>query len=139
MASAVVADTRSSEEKEFEQRMMKILNDGVIALGISIGSASGLFETMAEFNGPRSSSEIADAAGLKERYVREWLGAMVTSDIVEVDPKKHTYFLPPYRAKSLSRNRGNGCVATVSDGVPLLAGVFQDILNCMKKDGPAGE
>ena len=29
--------------------------------------------------------EIAEAAGLDERYVREWLGAMVTAGIVEYD------------------------------------------------------
>ena len=29
--------------------------------------------------------EIAEAAGLNERYVREWLGAMVTGGIVEYD------------------------------------------------------
>ncbi|XP_002740918.2 S-adenosylmethionine-dependent methyltransferase Rv2258c-like [Saccoglossus kowalevskii] len=127
-----------SEENAFEQRMMQILNNGVISLGISIGSASGLFETMAELDEPRSSSEIAEAACLKERYVREWLGAMVTSNIVEVDPDRNTYFLPLHRAKSLSRKKGDGSVATFSDGVPLLTGVFQDILDCMKKDGPKG-
>ena len=35
---------------------------------------------------PATSPEIADGAGLDERYVREWLGAMVTGGIVEIGP-----------------------------------------------------
>ena len=35
---------------------------------------------------PSTSEEIAKQAGLNERYVREWLGAMVTGRIVNYDP-----------------------------------------------------
>ena len=35
---------------------------------------------------PPTSHELADAAGLDERYVREWLGAMTTGRIVEYEP-----------------------------------------------------
>ena len=41
---------------------------------------------MGGFSVPATSSEIAGAAGLNERYVREWLGAMATAGIVEYDP-----------------------------------------------------
>jgi DNA-binding IclR family transcriptional regulator len=50
----------------------------------SIGHRTGLFDAMR--NQPSmTSEEIAARAGLNERYVREWLGAMVTSGIVAVD------------------------------------------------------
>ena len=35
---------------------------------------------------PSTSGQIAAAAKLHERHVREWLGAMVTGGIVEEDP-----------------------------------------------------
>ena len=52
---------------------------------ISVGHRTGLFDTMRGAP-PLTSSELAAKAGLNERYVREWLGAMVTGRVVEVDP-----------------------------------------------------
>ena len=34
---------------------------------------------------PATSTQIADAAGLNERYVREWLGGVVAGRIVDYD------------------------------------------------------
>ena len=56
----------------------------------SIGRQTGLFEAMAALP-PSTSEAIAGAAGLDERYVREWLGAMVTGGIVEFDAAQRTY------------------------------------------------
>jgi hypothetical protein len=61
--------------------MLGILNDAALALMLSIGHRSGLFDAMAALP-PSTSVQIADAAGLQERYVREWLGAMVTGGIM---------------------------------------------------------
>jgi len=39
-----------------------------------------------------------------ERYVREWLGAMVTAGVVEVDPSSGEYLLPAEHAACLTRS-----------------------------------
>jgi hypothetical protein len=39
---------------------------------------------------------------LKERYVREWLGSMVTSDIVTYDAEAGTYAFPQEHALPLT-------------------------------------
>ncbi len=62
---------------------------------VDIGQRTGLFEAMA--NGPGTSEEIAQRAGLSERHVREWLGAMTTSGIALYDPATKTYTMPPAR------------------------------------------
>jgi hypothetical protein len=59
---------------------------------ISIGHKTHLFDTMAEMV-PSTSSQIAQSAGLQERYVREWLGAMLTGQIINYDPTNKTYHL----------------------------------------------
>ena len=74
--------------------MVGVLNGGMLSLMISIGHKTGLFDKMAELP-PSTSEQIASAAGLNERYVREWLGALVTGRIVEYDPSNKTYRLPP--------------------------------------------
>lgn len=63
------------------------------ALLISLGHRTGLFDLM-EDGLPRTSSGLADEGGMNERYVREWLGRMVVSRIVERDPLTDQYWLP---------------------------------------------
>ena len=61
---------------------MGALNDGALCLMASIGHRTGLFDAMRD-QPPQTSDEIASRAGLNERYVREWLGAMVTSGVIK--------------------------------------------------------
>jgi len=86
----------------FVEKMTGILNGAALALMTSIGHRTGLFDAMARLEFA-TTDDIADAAGLSERYVREWLGAMVTGGIVEHDPKQQTFRLPREHAASLTR------------------------------------
>lgn len=74
------------------ERLVQVLNDGAIAVLAGIGHDTGLFETLATLP-PASSQQIADAAGLDERYVREWLGGVVTAGLVDFDPGTGEYSL----------------------------------------------
>ena len=65
---------------------------------ISIGHRAGLFDVMAKLE-PKTSQEIADSAGLAERYVREWLAVMVMAEIINYDPQAKTYHLPQAHAR----------------------------------------
>ncbi len=78
----------------FAGRMIGVLNDGALALMTSIGHRTGLFDTMAKLP-PSTSEEIASAANLDERYVREWLAAMTVGRIAEYDPEDGKYSLFP--------------------------------------------
>jgi hypothetical protein len=60
-------------QESFAERMLEILNSGALSIMISIGHRSGLFDAMAG-RGPRPAPRSPNAAGLNERYVREWLG-----------------------------------------------------------------
>ncbi|MDX1597917.1 MAG: hypothetical protein R3295_04580, partial [Marinobacter sp.] len=86
----------------FGDRMVDTLNSGALALMISVGHRTGLFDAMADMPAA-GSAEIAKKAGLDERYVREWLGAMTVGDIVKNNPERETYYLPPEHAASLCR------------------------------------
>ncbi len=71
-----------TKAEAFAAEMLGIFNSSALTLMISIGHRTELFDTLAELP-PSTSQQIADAAGLNERYVREWLGAMVTGRFVE--------------------------------------------------------
>jgi hypothetical protein len=58
----------------FGRQMAAALNGAALALMVSVGHRTGLFEVLARL--PAATSDrIAAEAGLSERYVREWLGA----------------------------------------------------------------
>jgi hypothetical protein len=57
----------------FLDRMVGMMNESSLSLMVSIGYKTGLFDVMGKM-APGGSTEIAEAAELNERYVREWLG-----------------------------------------------------------------
>ncbi|UBF27245.1 class I SAM-dependent methyltransferase [Kovacikia minuta CCNUW1] len=118
----------------FAEQMLDILNSGAIAIMTSIGHRTGLFDTMATLP-PATSQQIADAARLNERYVREWLGAMVTGRFVEYNPDNHTYFLPPEHAGFLTRAASPNNIAAFAQYIPLLGAVEDPIIDCFYKGG----
>ena len=63
--------------EEFAGRLFELFTGAALSCLIDIGHRIGLFKAAAE--GPATSAGLARRAGLVERYVREWLGAMVTA------------------------------------------------------------
>jgi len=94
------SDFDTARAEAFAGRVAGMLNDSFVVLMTSIGHQTGLLDTMGEL-APATSDEIARAAGLDERYVREWLGAMVTGRIIEYEPDGRTYRLPAEHAACL--------------------------------------
>jgi 2-polyprenyl-3-methyl-5-hydroxy-6-metoxy-1,4-benzoquinol methylase len=84
---------------------------------------------------PATSAQIAEAAGLNERYVREWLGGMTTGHVVDYDPETATYRLPAHRAGVLTRAAGSDNLAVVTQFLPLLGEVEQKIIRCFREGG----
>jgi DNA-binding IclR family transcriptional regulator len=64
---------------------------------ISIGHRTRIFDVMAELP-PFTAEEIASKSNLNERYVKEWLGAMVTGKIVEYDSSTNKFSLSKEKA-----------------------------------------
>jgi len=91
----------AADPEEVAGRVVGILNDGAICVLASIGHELGIFETLASLP-PATSGQVADAAGLDERYVREWLGGMVTAGFVQYVPADGTYHLSPDHAPFLT-------------------------------------
>ena len=86
--------------EEFAGRLFELFTGAALSCLIDIGHRTGLFEAAAE--GPATSAELASRAGLDERYVREWLGAMVTAGIFEYEPSVTSYWLPREHAACLT-------------------------------------
>src|ERR687888_2218256 len=57
---------------------------GFDLFSVYLGDVLGLYRVLAD-KGPLTSAELAKAAGVHERYAREWLEQQAASDLLEVD------------------------------------------------------
>jgi 2-polyprenyl-3-methyl-5-hydroxy-6-metoxy-1,4-benzoquinol methylase len=123
-----------AQAEAFAERMMDILNGASLALMTSIGHRTGLFDAMAGLP-PSSTEQIASAANLNERYVREWLAAMVVGRIVEHDPEDKTYHLPQEHAAFLTRAASPDNIAAFTQYIALFGSVEDGIVESFEHGG----
>lgn len=94
----------------FGAHVRDLLTGHALTTLIGIGHRTGLFDAAA--TGPATSAELAERAGLDERYVREWLGALATGGVFElvdgrfVLPEAHALFLCGPRATNIGPSAG---------------------------------
>jgi len=120
------APARSADA--FGRRMLEALNGAALMLMTSIGHRTGLFDAMAA-TPPASCAAIAQEAGLSERYVREWLGAMVCAGVVEFDPDAGTYCLPAEHAAWLGRAASPHNVAVSAQWISMIGSVEDQVVD----------
>jgi 2-polyprenyl-3-methyl-5-hydroxy-6-metoxy-1,4-benzoquinol methylase len=127
-------DFDAAKAEAFAGRLLTALNNGALCLMISVGHRTGLFDVMST-SPPATSEEIAARAGLNERYVREWLGAMVTSKLVEVEPATLRFSLPAEHAAFLTRAAAADNMAVFAQYIAVMGGVEEEIVECFRKGG----
>ena len=128
-APAVAYDADAAET--FAERMAETVNAAAVTVMVSVGHRTGLFDTLAVL-APATSVEIAEAAELSERYVREWLAAMVTGGIVHYDVRRKTYQLPAEHAACLTRGAPLGNFGVAANAIPVIAAAHDRIVECFE-------
>jgi ubiquinone/menaquinone biosynthesis C-methylase UbiE len=118
----------------FAERFLSVLNDGALCLMASVGHRTGLFDVMRGV-APASSAQIAARAGLNERYVREWLGAMATARVVDVDAASERFSLPAEHAAFLTRAAGADNMSVFAQYIGVLGAVEDDVVECFREGG----
>ena len=121
-------------QQGFDERFVEVINSAALALMVSIGHRTGLFDVM-EGAQPMTSVELAEASGLDERYVREWLSAMATGRVVELDVPSASFWLPAERAQWLTRSAGADNLARIAQYISVLGAVEDDIVRCFHEGG----
>ncbi len=134
MARAKVEDFNDAQADAFAERMLDTLNSAALALMISVGHRTKLFDVMAKID-PATSEQIARGVRLDERFVREWLGAMATCGIIEHYPANETYYLPSEHAASLTRAAAPVNVASTMQFIPLIGSMEDQLIECFRQGG----
>ena len=118
----------------FSEYLIDTINKGALSLMLSIGHRAKLFDLMSTLP-PSSIKEIAEKSKLNERYVKEWLGAMVTGKIIDYDSENDTFTLAKEKAQYLTREDSIYNFAASMQWIPVLAQVEDEILECFSKGG----
>ena len=88
------------DEAKLNQVIGQMLGDlggaSSIAL-VRIGDKLGLYKTLHQ-NGPMTVAELASAAGIDQRYLREWLSHQAASNYLAYDPATQKFSLPEEQA-----------------------------------------
>ncbi len=105
-------------------------------LAVYIGDRLGLYRLLAE-RGPTTSGALAEAAGLSERYVREWLEQQATSAILEVDDASadiaaRRYTLPPGHDEALVDDESLNCIAAIGQLAAACAKPIDAVLDAFR-------
>mgnify|MGYP000740092791 CR=1 FL=1 len=129
-----VSIAKPRKYETFAGRFLESLNDAALCLMVSVGHRAGLFDAMRGLK-PSTSAEIAVKAGLNERYVREWLGAMTTAGVVIFDQQGSRYRLPAEHAASLTRAAAADNMAVFAQYISVLGAVEDDIVDCFRNGG----
>ncbi len=122
---AIAFDDAKAEA--FANRLVGALSNASLALMTSIGHRSNLFDVFARQPNV-TLEELAVKAGLVERYVREWLGVMVTAGVVDYNAKTKTYTLPAEHAAFLTRAASPNNIAVTSQFIGVAASVEDEML-----------
>jgi 2-polyprenyl-3-methyl-5-hydroxy-6-metoxy-1,4-benzoquinol methylase len=88
------------DQTKVETLAFRVVNDmaGSLSMALGhIGDRLGLFRALAGA-GPVTSEQLAAKTGLNERYVREWLKAMVAAEYLDYDPGSGRYVMTDEQA-----------------------------------------
>lgn len=89
-----VMEIEKAKVEQFSARVMEDYGNTLRGAMLYIGDQLGLFKALAHSDWV-TLEELANQTGLNARYLREWLGSMVTGSYLAYDPQTRRYRLPP--------------------------------------------
>ncbi len=134
-SASETAEFDAARHEAFGERVVGMLNEASLTFMFSIGHRTGLLDTLKRLNRPATAYEIADEAGLDERYVREWLGAMVTGRVIDYDSDTRSYRLPAEHAAWLTREATPNNLAGVMQFMSMFGKIEDHVLDCFHNGG----
>jgi len=121
-------------DNDFPNYLTDVMNKSSLASMLSIGHRTKLFDVLSTLP-PSTIKEIASKSNLNERYVKEWLGAMVTAKIIDFDSNSDKFSLPKEKSVYLTRENNIYNFAASMQWIPILSQVEDEIIECFAKGG----
>ncbi|GFO04839.1 methyltransferase domain-containing protein [Plakobranchus ocellatus] len=122
---------------KFSESSKTIIRDTMIGMALSLAKEVGILQALVDADGQLTSLQVAEAKGLKERYVRELLNALSTAELVEVVEGEDGVFKYSLDLKGESTDAFDRAL-TYASFPSVLASRFSSIKDCIHKNGPDG-
>jgi ubiquinone/menaquinone biosynthesis C-methylase UbiE len=122
------------DNNDFSNYLIDVINKGSLSIMLSIAHRTKLFDILSILP-PSTVEEIASKSKLNERYIKEWLGAMVTGKIIEYDSTNNKFWLSKEKAQYLTRESNIYNFAASMQWIPILSQVEDEIVECFVKGG----
>lgn len=105
-------------------------------ISVYIGEELGLYRALAD-KGPLTSSELAQAAGIHERYAREWLEQQAASDLLTAEGEEGSrrFRLPEGHDEALLDASSLNYIAPMARGVLASIRPIDAVLEAMRSGG----
>ena len=135
----IEATDLTTDEERREALVRKLSSDAIGALDllcVYIGDRLGLYRALAG-RGALTSTELAAASGVHERYAREWLEQQTVSAILETEnpdapDHERRYRLPPGHDEVLVDEASLDFMAPVAQGVVSCAPALEAVLGAFR-------
>ena len=100
---------------------------------VYLGDVFGLYRVLTE-KGPLTSAELADAAGIHERYAREWLEHQAASDLLELEPNgsERRFRLPEGHEEALLDTSSLNYIAPLAQAVVASIRPLEELLTAFR-------
>ncbi len=118
----------------FEERASGDFISTITIAMAALGDRLGLFATLST-NGPLTSQEMADAAGVNERYAREWLSGMACAGYLEHEPQSGRFTLPKDHATLLADEGGPSFMGGLLQQTPAIFAAFDHVAEAFRGGG----
>ncbi|XP_067681169.1 S-adenosylmethionine-dependent methyltransferase Rv2258c-like [Haliotis asinina] len=117
---------------DYLKKMMHHVGAGAVMLCLSMARELGVVELLLEAKQPLTSQQVADKLNLRERYVREILGALAVGEVISVDDTSTKFHVPEDRKQTLVT------VSGFSRFMPQLGMRYNNVKDCVQQQNPAG-
>ena len=140
---SVIASVLTKKDEEQRGALVeRVFNSGIAMLemfSIYVGDRLGLYRALVQ-SGPSTSTQLARAAGIDERYAREWLEQQAVAGVIEVeaessDGAKRQYRLPPGHAEVLLDGDSLNYMTPISWVIPGLGATLPALLTAYRDGG----
>jgi 2-polyprenyl-3-methyl-5-hydroxy-6-metoxy-1,4-benzoquinol methylase len=132
---AQVADATERRDALVERLFMNAIA-AFDLFSVYVGDVLGLYRTLAE-KGPLTSAELAEAAGVHERYAREWLEQQAASAFLEAEQDGETwrFRLPEGHDEALLDESSLNHIAPMARAIVASIGPIDALLEAFRNGG----
>ncbi|HEX2173898.1 MAG TPA: methyltransferase domain-containing protein [Dehalococcoidia bacterium] len=120
--------------KAFMDRVQSDFSGTLVTAMCILGDRLRLFRVLAA-HGPATSQELADRAGIQERYAREWLSALTAGGYLTYDPASGRFALPAEHALAFAQEGGPLAMGGFLEMLSGLLGVLDPLTEAFRRGG----